>query len=274
MKKPTSIHIEKYIACPSELTSEEKDWVREWIEKDGELRSLADWFKVFYQTVNQIEKSRELSSAEKPSIIELKPFQSKSAFSSGVFVLAAQTPVSDKRKTNLKTIQTFVSEEHKTLIRILHDSRKNRLKVHVISEYVNDDDIVLIEVRDENSTTIVSDLGGIFVIPNQKLSIDTIKDWARCELHLPISKVKVFRDGTTGALNFDSFETDRERDEMELSVDGSDLNISFHSDKKSPPKKVVLYNGNQSIFLPVEEGHCSVPAEKFSDTVSCLYFFN
>lgn len=274
MKKPTDTHIEKFVACPNELSSEEKEWIQKWIDKDQEIRLLADWFKVFYQAAGSIEKSRELAGLQKPSSIELKPFKNANAFSSGVFVLAAQTPVSDKRKANLKTIRTFVSEEHKTLIRILHDSSKNRSKVHVISEYVNEYDIVLIEVFDGNNITMVSDLGGTFVIPDQKISINTIKDWARCELHLPVSKVKVFRDQATGSLNFDSFETDRERYDFHLSVDDTQLNITFHENAKHTPKKLVLYSGNQSSFWPIEEGLCSVPTEKFTDSGSCLFFFN
>lgn len=274
MKKPTDTHIEKYIAYPSELTSAEKEWIQKWIDKDREIRLLADWFKLFYRTAGRIEKSRELAGLQKPTSIELKPLINTTTFSSGVFVLAAQTPVSEKRKANLKTIRTFVSEEHKTLIRILHDSSKNRSKVHVISDYVNEDDLVLIEVLDENKVIMVSDLGGTFVIPDQKISINTIKNWARCELHLPVSKVKVFRDQATGSLNFDSFESDREMYELHVSVDGTQLSISFHENEKNTPKKLVLHNGNQSSFWPIEEGRCSVPTEKFSDSGSCLFFFN
>lgn len=273
MSKPTEKNIEQYIRFPSELSGEEKTWIEEWVKKDQEIRALAEWYKQYYKNVDQVEKDRGMFDAEKPVNITLNPYNRPQKIASNVFVLAAQTPAVDRRKANLRTIRTFVSEEHKTLIRVLYDSGKNYSKLHVISEFVDEDDIVLIEVLDDEHTLMVSDLGGTFMIPDRKISQENIKDWNRCELHLPVSKIRVFKDLKTGTLNFDSSSSMFEREDLKLNVTEDELQIEVNSKAKIIPDKVVVYTDNQSKIWPVEMGSCSLAADMFTDSVSSLYFF-
>ncbi|MDZ7720161.1 MAG: hypothetical protein U5K72_15205 [Balneolaceae bacterium] len=272
MNIPTEKHIELYTLNRSSLTEEEIEWIEEWIQKDSELRLLAEWFQLFYKKVDQIESVQERPD-HFSSVIELESAPQKSKNSGGIFVLAAQTPVADRSKKSLKTIRTFVSDEHKTLIRILHNRSKNQSKLHVISEFVDEDDIVLVEVQDREKTTLVSDPGGTFVIPDQKFPENAIKSWNKCELHLPISKIRVFKDDKDETLNFDTTESYFEREELTLFNDGDELQISFKGSSERNPDKMVIYSGEKSSIWPVKDGKCSVEIQNFSGTVSSLFFF-
>lgn len=269
---PTEKHIELFVLNRSSLTEEEAEWIEEWIQKDPEIRLLAEWFQLFYKKMDQIKSIGERPDHFSP-VIELEPAPQKSKYSGGVFVLAAQTPVAERSKKNLKTIRTFVSDEYKTLIRILHNSSKNLSKLHVISEFVQEDDIVLIEVRDREKTILVSDLGGTFVIPDRKFPESTIKDWNACELHLPISKIKVFKDDQHNTLNFDTTEAYFGREELTLHKYGDELQITFDRLSETIPDKMVIYSGEKSTIWPVKDGTCSIDIQDFSEPVSSLYFY-
>lgn len=272
MNFPSEKHIEKYVLHRSELTNEEQRWIQDWIRKDEKVRLLVEWFKAFYRDTDEIE-SIEKRPDHFSSVIELKPDKKNSTFSSGVFVLAAQTSVRDRNKKNLKTIRTFVSEEHKTLIRILHNSNKNQTKLHVISEFVREDDIVLIEFRDRQKTLLVSEPGGTFVISDKKFSQEAIKNWSKCELHLLISKIRVYKDADQDSLNFDTTEAYFERDELDLSRMGDELHITFNSSDEKSPKKMVIYNQNRSTIGLIENKKCSLSIEDLPEAVTTLYFY-
>ncbi|MCG2588467.1 hypothetical protein [Rhodohalobacter sulfatireducens] len=272
MNIPTEKNIETYILNRTALTEKEQEWIQDWIQKDEEVRLLAEWFRVFYKKMDHIESVQERPDLL-TSIIELEPAPQKSKYSGNVFVLAAQTPVADRRKKTLKTIRTFVSEEHKTLIRILHNSSKNQFKLHVISEFLQDDDIVLIDVGDQNNKTLVSDPGGTFVIPDQVFPENTIKNWQKCELHLPISKIRVFSNGEQGTLNFDTTEAHFEREELSLQKSGDKLQVSFNCSVERIPDKMVIYVGEKSSMWPVENGKCTIAIQNLSSPVSSLFFY-
>ncbi len=272
MNFPTEKHIEKFVLRRSELTSEEQQWIQEWIRKDEGVRLLVDWFKTFYRSADDIESIQERPDDFSP-VIELQTVKNKSIYSSGVFVLAAQTPITDRGKKSLKTIRTFVSEEHKTLVRILHNSLKNQSKLHVISEFVRDDDIVIVEIQDQKNTILVSEPGGTFVISYKKCSQDAIKSWERCELHLPISKIRVYKNSEHDTLNFDTSEAHFERDELGLDRVKDQLHITFNSSEGGDPDKMVIYNGDKSSIWPVADGSCSIDIQDLSETVTTLYFY-
>lgn len=272
MNVPSEKHIEQYVLNRSELTDKEQQWIQEWIHRDEKVRRLAEWFQTFYKEVDQIKSIQERPETFSP-VIELESVDKKSNYSGGVFVLAAQTPVADRRKKSLTTIRTFISEKHKTLIRILHNSFKKQSRLHVISEFVRENDIVLIEVRDWANSILVSEPGGTFVIPDQKFSEEAIKSWTTCELHLPISKIRVFKDDEHGTLNFDTTEAHVEREELNINKQGDELQIRFNRSDEIVPDKMVIYDGEKSSIWPVEDGRCSIDIQDFSGTVSTLFFY-
>lgn len=272
MNIPTEKHIETYILNRSSLTVKEQEWIQDWIQKDEEVLLLTEWFRISYKKMEQIESVKERSN-HLPSVITLKPDYHKSKYSRNVFVLAAQTPVTDRGKKALKTIRTFVSEEHKTLIRILHNSSKNHSKLHVISAFLQDDDIVLIDVGDPKNTTLVSEPGGTFVIFEEEFPESAIKNWQKCELHQPISKIRVYKDEDQDTLNFDTTETHFERKELSLEKSGDKLMISFDCSVEKIPDKMVIYTGEKSSIWPVENGEFSITIQNLSSPVSSLFFY-
>lgn len=272
MNLPTEKHIEKLVLRRSELTAEEQQWIQKWIRKDRGVRLLAEWFKTFHRSADDIESLQERPDDFSP-VIELQTSQKKSIYSSGVFVLAAQTPVAGRNKKSLTTIRTFVSEEHKTLIRILHNSLKDQSKLHVISEFVRDDDIVLIEIRDKKNTMLVSEPGGTFVISYRECSQEAIKNWESCELHLPISKIRAYKNSEHDTLNFDTSEAYFEREELGLERVEDELHITFNTSSEEAPDKMVIYSEEKSTIWPVEHGNCAIDIQDLSDTVTTLYFY-
>lgn len=272
MNIPSEKNIETYVLNRSSLTVKEQEWIQDWIQKDEEIRLLTEWFRVFYKKMGLIESVKERPK-HLPSVIKLKPASHKSKYSRNVFVLAAQTPVTDRGKKTLKTIRTFVSEEHKTLLRILHNNSKNHSKLHVISEFLQDDDIVLIDVGDPKYTTLVSEPGGTFIICNQEFPESTIKRWQRCELHLPISKVRVYKDEDQATLNFDTTEANFEREELNLQKSGDKLQVSFNCPIERTPDKMVINVGEKSSMWPVDNGKCTIAVRELSDSVSSLFFY-
>lgn len=268
--KPTEKHIEQYVKYPSEMSREEKIWIESWVQKDKEIHLLIDWYKEFYAEIDKIERDKNRPKSV-PSVIHLTPFQNRSKFSNG-FILAAQTPVSRKKGSALKSVKTFVSEEHKTLIRILHDNDERKSKLFVISEYVEKDDIVLINVSEEQSF-FVSQPGGTFVISDQTISKDKITDWSQCKLYLPLAKMIIFKNIETGEINIDLSSLDKVKKEINFEVIGDKLNIAADFGDDKLPEKLVLHSKDQSTFRFIEEGKCSIPLTDLKTTNSLLFFY-
>ncbi|MDX1641905.1 MAG: hypothetical protein R3220_09430 [Balneolaceae bacterium] len=271
MNRPTEKHIEQYVRYPSQLSREEKAWIEEWIDKDNEIHLLVKWFKEYYAEVNKVE-SRKNKPKSVPPVIQLKPFEKKSKISNG-FILAAQTPVSGKKRSALKTVKTFVSNEHKTLIRILHDDHEKQTKFFVISEFVDDDDIVLMNVSEEQSF-FVSRPGGTFIVSDQRISEKKIMDWSTCRLHLPLAKMDVFRTPETGELNIDSTGINREKYEISFEVVEEQLHIVTDFGADIIPEKLIVYSNEDSTFRTINNGKCSISLTDLKNPHSVLFFYN
>lgn len=273
MRKPTEQQIEKYIRYPSELSDKEKKRIKKWIKQDQELQMLADWYNTFYQTIDQVNRDRKRFK-DKPTIIILKPIE-KSAYSNGCFILDAKAPASQEtiKKTKLKTSQTFVSKEHKTLIRVLYDSSKSLSKLYIISDFVNEDDIVILDIGDEENNYLVSEPGGTFEIDEQEIPAEDITNWKTCEMHLPISKINVFRDNTTGDVNIDSFASDRQNEDIRIEQCEEVLQVSIDVSDKPMPNMLIVHSGKKTTMWPVERGQSTVPLESLNATKSDLFFF-
>lgn len=267
MEKPSEEYIENYVRYPSDLSTEEILWIEEWIQKDCEVRLLVDWFRKFYETVDQVEQLKT-SSPDKPQHIQLKKFDEGKSDSKGIF---SETPELTREEPNLKTIRFFFSEEHKTFVRILHDKDNNRSKLHVMSEFVDADDVVLIKIPGED-ILLMSELGGTVRIP-KKIPLNKIKRWANCKLYLPITKIHVYRDKRTNHINIDSLGTDRDKSSIDLKVINRKVEITIDLLDKPPPQKMVLHSDKESNLWTLENGACSIPVKEFSTSGSNLFFF-
>lgn len=272
MLKPTEKQIETYVRFPSELTDAEKVWIRDAIRQNRELQLLADWYKTFYETVDQID--RDLIKTPPPAfIITLSPLQ-RSATSYSAFTLSADSPESSQ-SSRLKTLQTFASEEHKTLVIALEDKKKNRSQLHVISGYINEDDILLLKTGDQKEKILVSDPGGIFIIDEQDIPSSQIAEWPSFDLHLPVTSIKMFRDPNTGSVTFDTFANDRQNRSVHLDVKDSSLHVHVTVDAPDQPvpTKCLTRSGETTKLLPMTGGRCTIDLERLEEVRSDLFFF-
>lgn len=267
MEKPSEEYIENYVRYPSDLSTEEILWIEEWIQKDCEVRLLVDWFRKFYETVDQVERSKT-SSPDKPHHIQLKKFDEGKSDSKGIF---SETPELTGEEPNLKTIRIFFSEEHKTFVRILHDKDNNRSKLHVMSEFVDSDDVVLIKIPGED-ILLVSELGGTVRIP-KKIPLNKIKRWGNCKLYLPITKIHVYRDTRTNHINIDSLDAGRDKSRIDLKALNHEIEISIELPDKTSPQKMVLQSNKESNLWALENGVCLIPINDVSTSGSNLFFF-
>jgi len=271
MTKPNEQRIELHMSNRSLASREEDQWIRKWVTYDEDIQSLAGWFKRFYATFNQIEAGKA-KVAESPAAISLKPWKSK-PFLPSLFKLAAQMPVIETFQSTLKTVKTFVSDEHKTILRILQDTGNNQLRLHVISNFVGSNDIVLLHVKTED-LLIASRPGGSFFIPEGDLSKETIDNWSACDLYLSLASIRLYKDKRTGDINYDSTEMVRERQELNLSHTHDELQVTCNFTDRLNPQKAVLYSDQQSHRFDLKAGACSIPLDKISGSDARLYFFD
>lgn len=267
MEKPSEEYIENYVRYPSDLSPKEIRWIEEWIQKDCEVRLLVEWFRKFYETVDQVERTKT-SSPDKPHHIQLKKFDEGKSDSKGIF---SETPELTGEEPNLKTIRNFFSEEHKTFIRILHDKDNNRFKLHVMSEFVDAGDVILIKIPGEDNL-LVSKLGGSVRIP-KKISLDKIRSWTKCELYLPITKIHVYRDKRTNHINIDSLDADRDASHFDLKALNHEIEINIELPDKPSPQKMILQSNKESNLWDLENGVCLIPIKDISTSGSNLFFF-
>lgn len=271
MNKPTENSIEKYVRYPSKMSREEKARIKEWIEKDEEIRLLTEWYREFYNEIDDI-KTQQNRPKPVPPVIHLSPFKNQSRYSNG-FILAAQTPVSRKKRSGLKTIKTFVSEEHKTLIRILHDDDERQSKLFVISELMNEDDIVLMSARDDRSC-FVSSPGGMFIIPDHEISKERMTNWSQLKLYLPVAKIHVYRDQDTGNINIDTSAVDKNHQQISVATANEMLEISTDFGNEVSPQRLVLKNQHQSLFHIMKDGFFKIPIPDLMESNSVIFFYN
>lgn len=287
MTKPDERRIEIHAStCTLSLLPDEDDqWIRKWIDYDEDILKLASWFKKFYATFNQIQASKEKRS-DIPSIVYLTPWKTNLSLPN-LFMLAAQKPVKEANGAKQRTVKTFVSDTHKTILRLLHDERDQQLNLHVISNYVRRDDIVLLRVN-TGDQFLVSEPGGSFHFPEPKtdsepgtdteidISLKKIADWSRCQLYLAVDKIRLYKDSNTGEINFDTTELRRDRQALKLTCTNNELLITFlpgFNDKKHT-HRVVFNSGRQSNDIEINAGVCSIPLDKMSGSQACLYFFD
>lgn len=270
LRRPSTTDIERYILDRTTFRNEEVEWMRSWIERDEELRELTDWFRQYYDTVREIDQRKLKKTVSAPKIIHLEPFLSKTKRNKG-FVLAAQTP-SVSRKTGLKTLKTFSSEAHKTLIRVLHDLDRSQFRLHVLSEFVGEDDIVMIDIPESN-LSLISEKGGIFTIEDNQIDQDEIINWKNCKLHLPMARAELFHHQENGSLNVDTSGVDPDELDLNFHLRSEVIRVTANSKEGRLPEKMVLHCGGASSVISFRENVTEVPVNKLSETSSTIFFY-
>ncbi|TVR29118.1 MAG: hypothetical protein EA390_10325 [Balneolaceae bacterium] len=269
MKLPSDKDIETYVKFPETLTGEKRAWIENALAASEELMLLADWFKTFYENVDSPEKEGE-GYQHKPDRITMVPFISEGLHRRKRFVLAAKTT---ERKDSLETVQTFQSEEFRSLLRILHREKNSEFNIHLVSEFVKNDDIILFKFMDRQGFTI-SKPGGKISIPEDKLTAEEIRGWNSCEIYLPamtcnLNKKTSSRDGFIAAIKDGGMET------VEVTRSGADVLIQTDPESESGlPAKMVLNTEKGSSLWKIENGRAVVPGSLFRGMDVKLFFYN
>jgi hypothetical protein len=270
LKKPTENDIETLICNPESLSAERKEWITLWIEKDSQLRQIAEWYREFYSHFQEVKKIKEKLPAH-PVVIELKAADREKKPANG-YVLAAQTTTIAEGV--YKSLKTMISEEHHTLLRVLYDYKQKTSRIHVISSYLEDDDIVLIETSDGNIFT--SNPGNTVDIPESELPRNKIIEWDKCRIHIPICRIDFYRDKYTGFVTYSFGKSIDEIDTNRIPVHISDSSVTVsvsEMDKRIRADKLILHTESKTLFDTLESSFYEIPFKYLTGTHSRLFFY-
>ena len=246
----------------------QREWIKAWIEKDEELAMLASWYREYYLQVDAFERSREKESKSIPAVIELKAFKNGNRVKNN-FVLAAQT--STASKTSFHSFRSFVSGDERTILRVMHNRKKQSTRLQIISDFLDEDDIVMIEISDTKKL-LISRPGGGLELPESELSKEDIIGWHGCNIRLPVLKVLLYRDDNTGSINYSLSQKGSEA--VDVEIDDSEIRIGFSEEKKGEiPGKMILHTSNISKYQPVHNSVCTIPLEDVTGTLSQVAFY-
>jgi len=270
LNKLTEKHIELFIKDSSQFSIEERKWIERTIKSNEELEVLTDWFKKFYE-VKGYSKTVKPKIFEKPDVITLSPMKMEMRPKNS-FILAAQT-LSASKKEQLTTVKTFISKQHKTLMRILQNEIRNETEVHLLSDFIAKDDIVLLYIAEEDFY-LVSDEGGIIIIPGNKISKEKIAGWNQCKIHLPALKLFVTKQSS------DEFKIDAEQSLLEPNslsiekVDGQYEVILMFKESWIDPKMIVIRSDNVKTMWFLNNGKTQIDEKYFVESHSTIYLYN
>ncbi|WP_340106286.1 hypothetical protein [Rhodohalobacter sp. 8-1] len=278
MKKPSDKQLETFVINPSELSDEEFDRVKHAIQHDEELRLIADWLRRFYHTLDKyVEGARQLFNEKKqrPSVMDLEPLQSTKKNGRRGFVLAAQTSGADSFNT-IEQIRTFASKKYGTLIRVLNLKSRNTTKIDVISDFITDDDIVILMASGPD-ISLVTEPGGKMEISSEEISHEDIKKWSSCRVKLPVLKSKADRASTErngyllakspSSAGIKSIEIIQKENHIEICPDQTEENKILN-------QLVVFETGKVPSLWELKNGRAIVPKTKFQNKDVSLFFYS
>ena len=267
MEKPTEYQIECYAREPESFSRNERYQIETWIEKDEEISLLYQWYREFFRQVFFIEAEKE-HHPDKPTVVLLKPCIKKNNLKNH-FVLAAQTP--EETDSVLRSVKTFISEDELTLLRILHDRDKHRTHLHIISDHLDPDDIVMIESMKEKEI-FISRPGGKLDVPDSELSSGDITGWESCAIHLPLYKVLLYKDIRNGSL---TYSLNKKNLGIELTITDKTVQVTFSNNRNHvTPTKIILRTENSSKFYRVQNNVCEIAIHDVDGARSQLSFYH
>lgn len=277
MKKPTEKQLETFVRHPDKLSESEFSRILKYLKSDEELRLIAEWFSHFYDTLDEYISEAKKAANEKrwvPSTIKLEPLSVTKKNGRRIFVLAAQTETADA-SNGIEQIRTFASKKYGTLIRILRLRSKQTTKIDVISDHIEEDDIVILSVPGTD-IHLITQPGGKLEISSGQISGEEIKEWESCTVNLPVLKTKVNRRSSirNGYLFAKSSSADTKSVEI---LQGTE-NVQIYPDQTdtnaNPRYMVLSEEGKLSSLWNLKDGKVSIPKEKFHNREVSLFFFN
>ena len=270
MKNPTEKHIEIYVKDPSRLSDEEREWIELAIKNNEDLKILADWFKKFFKVKEQV-KAIKPNPFEIPSEILLCPMELEHKPRNS-FVLAAQT-LSSSKTEEIKTVKTFISRQHKTLMRVLRNDKQGETEVHLLSEYVSDDDIILLYIQDEEFY-LVSDEGGVIKVADDEIPKEKFINWRQCKVHLPAFKLFVTKQ-SSNEYKIDSEQNLHDSTVLNIEKMESYFNVNLTFKESWIDPKIVVFKTKESKTMCfLKKGKARIPVENFMGQTATIYLYN
>ena len=264
--------IEAYIRYPESLTEEEKREIRKQIDTDTEVAASYAWFAGFYRAYDDLRENRK--PGKKPdSVIKLIPLEEDPGAERNRFVLAAQS--SDSNGAAIDTVRTFASEEHRMLLRALHYKNKDEVRIHVLSEQIEKDDVILFDVPEE-SLLMVTSPGGKLSADTKDIQPEIVKNWKACTVHLPVCRVNGFgkkRPGSGYLAGKSVFSDEIIPIEMEVGDNKVEISPTLES-SDTVCKHLVVYKNNQSTIIKMNNGMAVLPMEVLENDEIRLFFYN
>lgn len=266
----TEKQIETFIQFPDQLSEEMRKEVYNQIDSDPEAAAYFEWFKDYYSIYKELSK-KEVNNASE-TVLSLKPMLDESESDPSVFVLAAQSTSGES--TSIETLKTFVSEENSTLLRALYFKNKKEIKIHLLSNKVEKDDVLLFHIPEQNYL-FTSNPGGKVSVNVDDLKPEDVKEWKSFNVHLPVCTVshdsKQFnRSYLSGSSRFTQevvpVEKETKGDIVQLTpyLNQSDSNCNY----------LVLFRENKSTLIKMTDGSAKIEQELLEADGVRLYFYN
>jgi len=267
LNRLTEKDIETYVRFPDQLSEEEKNRIESELASDEESLLLADWFEQFYKLTDQAIVTGKSS---KPSRMVMRPAENNHLFRARRFVLAAKAGEQKSGPVHIKTLQ---SDEFRSLLRILYNSDDDMYYLHTISEHIGDKDIILIRFQNDYGFR-VSEPGGKLRLKLNEIESDRMKNPEGCEIYLPLIVCRLGKNDTErsgfvaakAGQDIVTIEITNEGDEVTLIADTEFVDVNLN--------RMVLYCDQSVSLWDVENGKTVVPAGRFKDRETRLFFYN
>ena len=266
----TERQIETFIQFPEELSKVKRREIRKQIESDSEAAIYFEWLRSYYSIYEELSKEDMGDSPD--AIISLKPMMVDSESDGGIFVLAAQSR--SVNKSVIETLKTFASDNHNTLLRALHFKSKDEIKIHLLSNQVQKDDVLLFQIP-ANNLIFVSEPGGKVSVSVNELDPEEVKEWESFNVHVPIctfsqnmqlNKRSYLAGRSALTENIIPIEIEVKENTVQLTP------ILNHNDSES--NFLVLYRENQSMLFKMIDGSATVEQELLESEGVRLFFYN
>lgn len=271
MNKSRKEYIETYVFAPDLLSQEEKIEIEQWIRESETLRAIAERYAALEKEIRFIKNSKSKQRPER-SEVELKPSRiiRKRNFS---FTLAAKTTKTKTGRFGMKTLRTFISEENKTIVRVIRENDEPQVQIYAISEKMDSDDIALLRVPGVTDL-MISKPGGVFLLASSQFSDDVVKSWESCMLFTPVDRADLLINPSTGGIFLDTHRSDKEK--LSVSVCDKETVIEIHLEQKGNFRadKVIVSDGKKGHLLLINENIIELPKSLVKGGRICLFFFN
>lgn len=266
----TEKQIETFIQFPNELSKERRREVRRQIERDPETALYFEWFKSYYAIYEELSKEEKRDAAV--SIISMKPMIEDSETDRGIFVLAAQSKESNGHV--IETLKTFASDENNTLLRALHFKNRDEIKIHLLSNQVQKDDVLLFQIPAKN-LYFVSEPGGKLSVSVNELDPEDVKEWESFNVHIPVCTVSL--NSQFGKKSYLAGSSAFTEDMIPVEIVSKDNTVQLTPilNQNNPESNyLIVYSENQSKLFKMTDGVAKVEQELLETEGVRLYFYN